>query len=29
MPSWEGRLSETERKILAVYLQQLKQVAAR
>ncbi len=28
MPAWEGRLSETERKILAVYLQQLGQEAA-
>ncbi len=29
MPAWEGRLSEAERKILAVYLQNLGQETAR
>lgn len=28
MPSWENRMTETERKILAIYLQELRQEAA-
>ena len=29
MPAWEGRLTETERKIITVYLLRLRQEAAR